>query len=129
MRKSLILNELQRLLLRRSQDAPRVKNYLLFIYLASDLRPRKKTLKKGCAHPNLCYTSTMTATEEKIEKLGQASDALRLEVSDVLGSLITEAMFVSDDDLKDKLKGAADKLGIALMTHQSAELSAKLNIK
>ena len=70
----------------------------------------------------------MTATEEKIEKLGQASDALRLEVSDVLG-LITEAMFVSDDDLKQKLKGAADKLGIALMTHQSAELSAKLNIK
>ncbi len=71
----------------------------------------------------------MTATEEKIEKLGQASDALRLEVSDVLGSLITEAMFVSDEDLKKKLKGAADKLGIALMTHQSAELSAKLNIK
>jgi len=105
----------------------RVKNYLLFVYLNPELRPRKKRLKKGCAHPNLCYTSNMTATEEKIEKLGQASDALRLEVSDVLGSLITEAMFVSDEDLKKKLKGAADKLGIALMTHQSAELSAKLN--
>ena len=71
----------------------------------------------------------MTATEEKIEKLGQASDTLRLEVGDVLATLLTEAMFVSDDDLKKKLKGAADKLGIALMTHQSAELSAKLNIK
>ena len=69
----------------------------------------------------------MTATEEKIEKLGQASDTLRLEVGDVFATLLTEAMFVSDDDLKKKLKGAADKLGIALMTHQSAELSAKLN--
>ena len=69
----------------------------------------------------------MTATEEKIEKLGQGSDTLRLEVGDVLATLLTEAMFVSDDDLKKKLKGAADKLGIALMTHQSAELSAKLN--
>ena len=69
----------------------------------------------------------MTATEEKIEKLGQASDTLRLEVGDVLATLVTEAMFVSDEDLKKKLKGAADKLGIALMTHQSAELSAKLN--
>ena len=69
----------------------------------------------------------MTATEEKIEKLGQASDTLRLEVGDVLATLLTEAMFVSNDDLKKKLKGAADKLGIALMTHQSAELSAKLN--
>ena len=69
----------------------------------------------------------MTATEEKIEKLGQASDTLRLEGGDVLATLLTDAMFVSDDDLKKKLKGAADKLGIALMTHQSAELSAKLN--
>ena len=69
----------------------------------------------------------MTATEEKIEKLGQASDTLRLEVGDVLATLLTEAMFVSDDDLKKKLKGAADKLGIAQMTNQSAELSAKLN--
>tara|TARA_Y100000114_G_C11687668_1_gene291925 strand:+ start:676 stop:888 length:213 start_codon:yes stop_codon:yes gene_type:complete len=69
----------------------------------------------------------MTATEEKIEKLGQASDALRLEVSDVLGSLLSEAMFAKDNDHKKILKNAADKLGIALMTHQSAELSAKLN--
>ena len=69
----------------------------------------------------------METTEEQIEKLCQASDTLRLEVGDVLATLLTEAMFVSDDDLKKKLKGAADKLGIALMTHQSAELSAKLN--
>ena len=69
----------------------------------------------------------MTATEEKIEKLGQASDALRLEVSDVLGSLLSEAMFAKDNEQKKILKNAADKLGIALMTHQSAELSAKIN--
>lgn len=69
----------------------------------------------------------MTATENKIEKLGQATDTLRLEVSNVLGSLLTEAMLATDKITKKKLNEAADKLGVALMQHQSAELSIKLN--
>lgn len=69
----------------------------------------------------------MTATENKIEKLGQATDTLRLEVSNVLGSLLTEAMLATDKITKKKLNEAADKLGVALLQHQSAELSIKLN--
>ena len=69
----------------------------------------------------------MTATENKIEKLGQATDTLRLEVSSVLGSLLTEAMLATDKTTKKRLNEAADKLGVALMQHQSAELSIKLN--
>ena len=69
----------------------------------------------------------MTATENKIEKLGQATDTLRLEVSSVRGSLLTEAMLATDKTTKKRLNEAADKLGVALMQHQSAELSIKLN--